>query len=506
MVHPLLTQMFTRLGKDKTGSGKSPAFYISLRKKSLLFIALLCLYGFFVAQHLLNERVVLLGQFDDFQKIQKSESILSNAHMALNNTYIHLLLESRKNKIITKNSLLHQDFLNLEKQYSALLDAFPAQAEYYRQIVKLLASLVNTYSAENEQVLLQILHSNQQRMEALLTQNTQKRQTLFDLYYERSHTAAQSALIMGAIGVLVFGVVIVVFFAHMTNDIRLLQSRVRKIIQGEWGEPVFIKRNDELGQLNKGINEMSQRLAISEKALEMERRNFFDQEKNCALAHLAAGLVHEIGNPVSAISSMTEMIKESASPDSAEMKEYLDQVEHYSKRLIAITEDLTRLGTPPDNQFGLIDLNSLINDVCGLVHYDERWFGIDVTLDLAAGLPAVNGVTEQLRQVLLNVLSNAYDALQTEEIKVKKIELVTSFDEVQHKLIIIIKDNGEGMSEEVLDKAFDPLFTTKANEHGAGLGLSLCRSLIAHHGGDIDIDSVIGKGTQILISLPAYQE
>ncbi len=505
-MHTLLTQIFAHSDRDKSTSGKSRTFYFSLRKKGLLFIALLCLYGFFVAQHLLNERTVLLGQFDDFQKIQKSESILSNAHMALNNTYIHLLLESRKNKIITKNSLLHQDFLNLEKQYSALLDAFPAQAEYYRQIVKLLASLVNTYSPENEQLLLQILHSNQQRMEALLTQNTQKRQTLFDLYYERSHSAAQSALVMWIIGVLVFGVVILVFFANMTSDIRLLQSRVRKIIQGEWGEPVFINRHDELGQLNKGINEMSQRLAISEKALEMERRNFFDQEKNCALAHLAAGLVHEIGNPVSAISSMTDMIKENHSPGTPEVNDYLEQVEHYSKRLIAIIEDLTRLGTPPDNKFGLIDVNSLINDVCGLVHYDERWFGIDVTLELAAGLPAVNGVTEQLRQVLLNILSNAYDALQSTEIKIKKIELMTSFDAQQQKLLIMIKDNGEGMSVEVLDKAFDPLFTTKANEHGAGLGLSLCRSLIAHHGGDIDIDSAIGKGTEVLISLPAYQD
>jgi len=482
------------------------AGYFSLQKKGLFFISFLSIYAALVAYYLMHEKNILLSQFTEYRTTQKTESILNDANLALNNTYIHLLLESRNGRAIDRNSPLHEDFIRLEEQYSSLLQSFPEQAQYYKQIVQLLASLVNVYSSENEKLLLNILDNSQKRLGLLLTRNKAKRQQLFDHYHELSNSVALASLVMGLVGVATFGVLVIWFFTHMAKDIFLLQDRVKKIIQGEWGKPVSLGRQDELGQLNSGINEMSQRLASSEKALEIERRKYFDHQKNCALAHFAAGLIHEIGNPVSAITAMTDMLQDNSQRTDADIDAYLGQVSEYSQRMISIVQDMSRLATPPDNDFGLIEINSLISDVCGMIHYDERWFSIDINLALANGLPAVNGVHEQLRQVFLNILSNAYDALQSERQHEKKIQISTSFDRVEHQLLILIRDNGCGMSPAVLEKAFDPMFTTKAIQHGAGLGLSLCRAIIDNHSGDICIKSAENQGTEIRILLPSYQE
>lgn len=482
------------------------AGHFSLRKKGLFFISFLSIYAALVAYYLMHEKNILLSQFSEYQASQKTESILNDANLALNNTYIHLLLESRNGRVIDLKSPLHDDFIKLEEQYSSLLQTFPDQAQYYKQIVQLLASLVNLYSGENEKLLLNILNNSQQRLDLLITNNKSKRQQLFDRYHKRSNSVALASLVMGLLGVGIFGVMVAWFFTHMTKDIFLLQDRVKKIIQGEWGQPVSLGRQDELGLLNSGINEMSQRLESSEKALEIERRKYFDHQRNCALAHFAAGLVHEIGNPVSAISAMTDMLKDNHQRENSDIDTYLDQVSQYSQRMIRIVQDMTRLATPPDNDFGLIEINSLISDVCGLIHYDERWFNIDIKLALASGLPAINGVHEQLRQVFLNILSNAYDALQSENQKEKIIQIQTSFNNEKNQLLIMVRDNGIGMDSGVLEKAFDPMFTTKAIQQGAGLGLSLCRAIIDNHGGDIRIKSNKNQGTEINILLPSCQE
>jgi signal transduction histidine kinase len=143
-------------------------------------------------------------------------------------------------------------------------------------------------------------------------------------------------------------------------------------------------------------------------------------------------------------------------------------------------------------------LNALVRTTAGLISYDQRFGKVKLRLDLDNQLPAIIGVADHLTQVIMNLLINAADALVSVEEHEKEVAVNTKV--IDENILLIVSDNGKGMDQETLNRVFEAFFTTKRK--GNGLGMSLCYSIIEGHGGTIEINSVLGEGTQVQVILP----
>jgi two-component system NtrC family sensor kinase len=299
---------------------------------------------------------------------------------------------------------------------------------------------------------------------------------------------------------LLLGAIIGLFFTRLTNDLHTLKARALGIIKGERNALTPVTRNDEVGELMHAVNQMATALDERENELVIARQKFFHREKMAAVGALAAGVAHEIGNPIAAMSGvLQEMVNEQESSQFQGMvNNKLSVLQTQIQRLSAITREISGFAAPQPIERQLLDLNGLVRTTAGLMGYDKRMNRVNLRLDLDSQLPAIYGVADQLTQVIMNLLINAADALSFKVVGEREIILHTEFTSDNVSLSVV--DNGGGMDQETLNRAFEAFFTTKSK--GNGLGLSLCYSIINGHGGTIDIDSTLDLGTTVRLSLP----
>ena len=168
------------------------------------------------------------------------------------------------------------------------------------------------------------------------------------------------------------------------------------------------------------------------------------------------------------------------------------------RRISAINREISGFSAPQPAERQLLDLNELVRVSAGLMGYDKRMHMVNLRLDLDSQLPAIYGVADQLTQVVMNLLINAADALKS--VEDRPWEITLSSEVYEGNVRLVVADNGCGMSKDTINRAFEAFFTTKSR--GTGLGLSLCYSIITEHGGTIEIDSALGEGTQVRLTLP----
>jgi len=149
-----------------------------------------------------------------------------------------------------------------------------------------------------------------------------------------------------------------------------------------------------------------------------------------------------------------------------------------------------------------MDVNDAVQSVMAITRQQLLNQGIEVELALSEGLPKVLGDKNQIEQVLLNLISNARDAMEGEPEKVLTIQ--THLNQKGRQVKIGVRDTGIGMTEEQIEQIFNPFFTTKDSDKGIGLGLSICYRIIEAHQGKIEVKSALKKGTQFIVSLPVY--
>jgi C4-dicarboxylate-specific signal transduction histidine kinase len=247
----------------------------------------------------------------------------------------------------------------------------------------------------------------------------------------------------------------------------------------------------------------------AEQELAKTRSQYYHQEKMASIGQLAAGILHEVGNPIAAIAGAAQQMRSVGECQSGEIAECalrqvvahnLTLIEEHTTRLAKITREIAEFASPRPRERELFDLNGLIRSTAGLMSYDRRFRNVELTLDLDTMLPAVEGVADQITQVLMNLLINAMDATTGMEDRRPKVQVVSRLagDHVE----VEVRDNGAGMEEDVRQHAREAFFTTKPVGKGTGLGLSLCDSILSAHGGQLDIDSTPGRGTVVRISIP----
>jgi signal transduction histidine kinase len=309
---------------------------------------------------------------------------------------------------------------------------------------------------------------------------------------EKQERAARWAILgLSAIALLV-GLLVMWLSQRALRPIRTLTEAAQRLGRGS-PETVAVpeRGGDELATLAREFNAMAQRLAARERELRAQGEALLRSERLAAIGRIAAQITHEIRNPLSSISLNAEELGERA-PDAREL---CDAIVREVDRLTGITEEYLRFARLPKPQLQRADVNETVRDLLDFVRPELEAGGVRVTASLAPGLPRVLADVAQLRQLLLNLLRNAREAMPSGG----SLHVATRADE--GLVSVEIHDTGQGISPERMERIFDPFFTTKAR--GTGLGLAMAQEIAQEHGGQLLCESVAGEGTVFTLRLPA---
>ncbi|HSU90109.1 MAG TPA: ATP-binding protein [Sporolactobacillaceae bacterium] len=242
-----------------------------------------------------------------------------------------------------------------------------------------------------------------------------------------------------------------------------------------------------------------------------QRREMLDSllkaERLAAAGTFAAGVAHEVNNPLASISSLVQSIL--SGETDGQRRTTLHTILSQITRISSTLKDLVNFARPTTAQRRQVDVNGLIAETLRLITYNKRFSGIRVEPILAPDLRRAFADDNEIQQVLLNLLFNAADASPAEGSVIKVItenQRAGQGSDQSRRITIKVVDNGIGIPREHLERVFDPFFTTKPAGAGVGLGLSLCQRMILSNHGTIRVDSEVGRGTAVTITLQAPEE
>jgi signal transduction histidine kinase len=286
------------------------------------------------------------------------------------------------------------------------------------------------------------------------------------------------------------------------------------------------KEDNELNQLSKALNRMLERISgdrekLRSMVISLEKANYelkqaqkeiIRAEKLASVGRLSSGIAHEIGNPIGIIIGYLELIKQKDISEN-ERKEYIFRTENEVNRINTIIRQLLDLSRPSEAGSKTVSVHEIINDVSSVIEPQPMMANIEVKLKLSAEKDTVFADANQLRQVFLNLIINAADAISSSKKKLPgEIIIQTTLkpgsgsDDANISMLkTIFIDNGPGISDENLGNVFDPFYTTKEPGKGTGLGLSVSFMIIENFGGKIEATSIEGEGTTMTVSLPLYK-
>ena len=228
------------------------------------------------------------------------------------------------------------------------------------------------------------------------------------------------------------------------------------------------------------------------------QRELVRTEKLAGIGQLVAGMAHELNNPLTAVLGYAEIISE-ASGDAA-ARQQASVIQRESLRMKRIIENLVRFAKQDRGEPRLLSVNRTLSEILKLWSYQAKSRGTQLVTDIEENLPQVTFDEPQLKQVLLNILHNAFDAVENSEKKEVSVRAALA-----HGIVSIsVTDSGSGFHDP--DRVFDPFFTTKGVGKGSGLGLSVCYGIVKQHGGDIRASNLSPRGARIIIELPAAQQ
>jgi len=249
--------------------------------------------------------------------------------------------------------------------------------------------------------------------------------------------------------------------------------------------------------------QLVKRIARLDSEKEVMNQQIVETGKLASIGELAAGIAHEINNPVAIMVEEAGWIQDLLSEgidkgdNFEEFKRALNQIETQGHRCKGITHKLLSFARKTDSRMETLQLNAFVNEVVDLLSQKFKYANIEVDVQLYPELPTIQASATEVQQVLMNILQNAVYAMEKTG---GKITIMTEADD-QH-IFISINDTGPGIASDNLARIFDPFFTTRPVGKGTGLGLSICYGIINKMGGRIDVESKLDEGTTFTIVLP----
>ena len=319
-----------------------------------------------------------------------------------------------------------------------------------------------------------------------------------DEFYQEAHKIKAHILFIMTLLILIVGAAATLLVIRastiFTLPITHMMSVIKQVKRGNMDERMAVNGEDELAEMASAFNRMTD-IIQRNKAIES---NLAHQGKMASLGVLSSGVAHEINNPLGVILGYAGYLESKMAEDDPNYQ-YIHEIKRESKRCKKIVQDLLSYARTPRPTFEPTDLSDLLHQIVDFSanHTDMR--GITIHTALASGLPLVELDGDQMRQVAINLILNAGGAMPDGGTLTVGTEAV---DDTH--VCITFSDSGNGIPEESLEKIFEPFYTTKAR--GTGLGLAITRQIIEQHHGEIHIESTVGKGTRVTVTLPTVQE
>jgi two-component system, NtrC family, sensor kinase len=253
------------------------------------------------------------------------------------------------------------------------------------------------------------------------------------------------------------------------------------------------------------VHEMMAELIKTDREKAILDASLMQSSKMAALGKMAAGIAHEVNNPLAVIKEKVGWLKDLLSEEDIagsenfdEFSDALNKIEHHVERAKKVTHRLLGFARRMEPTEEKVDINKVLTDTIGFLENDARYKNIAINPKLAPDLPPTLSDGSQIQQVFLNILNNAVDAIG----KDGEIQVRTNWSAKEKEIVVCIADNGPGIPNEYLNRLFDPFFTTKEVGHGTGLGLSISYSIVEKLGGRIMVASEVSQGTTFTIYLP----
>jgi signal transduction histidine kinase len=361
------------------------------------------------------------------------------------------------------------------------------------------------------------------------------------------------SIILDAIVLIVFGSFLL--SRVLVTPLKELVQLTQKISEGDFSQKIEVTSKNEIGQLISSFNRMIERLKENQenldshlkslesanKQLKQAQEELIRTEKLASIGRFAAGVAHEVGNPLGAILGYASILQKNGI-DREESKDYLKRIEKEIERINRIVRELLEFSRPSTFEIRDVETNKVLENSISLLSYQKNFRNIQTQLNLQQNLPMVKGDESQLSQVFINIILNGIDAMpgggileiKTEEhivedlfpsrlevpyarrrrgdpsesdyLRLRKPDLLSSlltkFSKGDHLVKIRISDTGVGIKKEDLERIFDPFFTTKSPDKGTGLGLSISLRIVESMGGEIKVESEVGGGSAFELYFP----
>jgi two-component system NtrC family sensor kinase len=311
------------------------------------------------------------------------------------------------------------------------------------------------------------------------------------------HIREQQWILVTAVAgaILLCFVLLAVLLVLIERPLAELMHTIKRVRGGDLAARVdFAKRDDDVGQLGRQFNEMVEQLDQNRHEIEdLHKREMARAEHLATLGELAAGLAHEIRNPLAGIAGVVDIMGRELPPNSPS-RAVIGDVHREVLHIQAILNDLLSYARPRPPNFHAADLNTTVEQAVVLARQQVMTKPIQILFQPNPSLPPVEHDPALIQQVVLNITLNGIQAIAGTG------QVTLAVQQNHDNVAITISDTGRGISAEALPRIFKPFFTTR-NE-GTGLGLSLANGIVHSHGGRIEVASTLGKGTNFKIWLP----
>lgn len=306
---------------------------------------------------------------------------------------------------------------------------------------------------------------------------------------QNEHTLRRWTIGLGLAAVML-GLVMTLWVIVTLRPLRRLREAARRVAAGNYDSRIPERGPTEVADLARELNSMA-------RAVEERERELVRSERLAAVGKMAAMITHEVRNPLSSIGLNTELLEEELDSGPSEAKDLLHSIHREVDRLTAITEEYLAFARLPKPKLAYEAVNPMVGALAAFVREDLAAKKVDLAIELSDGDPIALMDAAQLRQCLINLVRNATEAVATKG----KGKVTLRTRRAGERVLIEVEDDGIGIPADVLPRLFDPFFSTK--EGGSGLGLALTQQIVKDHGGDLLVESTVGKGTVFRVAVPA---
>jgi len=313
----------------------------------------------------------------------------------------------------------------------------------------------------------------------------------------------------------------IILYKIVSKPVSELTHGMERVAAGDLDYAVPIKSVDEMGVLAKAFNSMIKDIKaardqrelwtqtleaeIAKQTEEIQKTfaNLAQTEKLASLGRMAAGVAHEINNPLTGVVTFAHLMLKRFPPDSPEAQD-LNVIIEQAERCAKIIKNLLTFARATPSEKGKVNINNVLSRTIYMVKNQEKFHNIKFIINIDDTQFITLGDASQFQQIFLNMLINAADAMNERG----TITIATRKSTLNDKPSVEIEftDTGCGIKEEDMSKLFEPFFTTKPVDKGTGLGLSVSHGIVKHYGGRIDVKSTVGKGTSFFVKLPLVEQ